>query len=224
MQDTQKNRHTHLVNPPRVFPSTASKSAESTFVEPSQATASKHWSPHSVRVRVRVRVRVVGREVEARTVKNTCNCRYVLVVRVRNNLGGSLACPQQGVQRKFRVRPIYSSALTVFLVLVERQLKRKQNMASARSNEHASTPTTANARHSLCVRTPPSRDHREGYGEPQHAGLGVEAGGVGSARASGSNSSPVCLDDSFGLGLALFLCSLGGTGAADGGSATIHSR
>ena len=33
------------------------------------------------------------------------------------------------------VRPIYSSALIVFLVVVERQLKRKQDMASARSNE-----------------------------------------------------------------------------------------
>ena len=29
-------------------------------LEPSQATASKHWSPHSVPIRVRVRVRVEG--------------------------------------------------------------------------------------------------------------------------------------------------------------------
>lgn len=65
--------------------------------------------------------------------------------------------------------------------------------SGSRSKGNANTPT-ASPRHSLRIRTPPSRDHREGYGDPRHAGVG----GVGPARATGSNSSPVCLDDSFG--------------------------
>ena len=67
----------------------------------------------------------------------------------------------------------------------------------ARSTGHATTPA-ASARHPLCTRTAPSRDHRQGFGEPQDAAVGVEGDGVGLVRATGSNSSPVRLDDSFG--------------------------
>ena len=78
-------------------------------------------------------------------------------------------------------------------------LSTNRNMPSvARCKGHATTPT-ASARHSLRTRTPPSQDRRQGYEEPQHAGLGMEGGGVGPVRVTGSNSSPVRLDGhSFG--------------------------
>jgi len=71
--------------------------------------------------------------------------------------------------------------------------------SGARSKGHATTPTTS-ARHSLRTRTPQSLGRREGYGEPQHAGLGVEGGGVGPVRATGSNGSSVRMGDSFQIG------------------------